>query len=217
MRCNKKKIINSHNGGFTLVEVMVSTALIFLVMSSVYLVSNMTFKIFNKEVKSELNSFDSFGYFIGVDSVLGKADLVMSLRSFPGFYTFTFAKEGNSGFEEIHLVKKKVLYIIKQDVSWQGELVMDDGYLNFKSKKVHNRQQNKILLKGVKSVTMDMVAAERNMFSRDDFKMMKIIFIAADDGSEVKKYFWIGGETGFSTDRDYIYQDDLDEYRKNKN
>lgn len=210
MQRNKKKSISKKIAGFTLVEVMVSTALIFLVMSSVYMVSNMTFKIFNKEAKSELNSFHVYTYFYGLDELLGKADLVMPLRSFPGFYAFRFSEDGKSGFEEIHLVKNKQLFIIRRDVRWHGDLLMKDGYLDFKQKKNSNNRQRKILLKGVKGVTMTVVAADKVSFSRKAFKMMRVIF-TKENGTVIKKYFWIGGETGFSTDRDYIYQDDLDE------
>jgi len=210
MQQNKDMGLDRIKEGFTLVEVMVSTALIFLIMSAVYTVSDTTFRIFEKEVKIELNSFNIYSYFFGVDYVLGKADLVMPLRSFPGFYAFRFSKDGKSGFEEIHLVKRKQLYIIKREVRWHKELLMTDGFLKFEHKKILNNQQQKFLLKGIKSVVMKIVAAEKRVFSRGAFKMMQIVFMK-DDGTKMQKYFWIGGDIGFSTDRDYIYQDNLDE------
>jgi len=190
---------------------MVSVSLIFIIISTVFTVSTMAFRIFRKETKEYLQTFDVHGYLVRLDRILGSASQIKMLRNYSGFYALKLDNERRIAREIIHFARNKQLFLVDRIFTWREELRFEKGEAIFPSIKIITRKKTKILLKGVESVTMN-IRPTTVKAGKSQFSVMEVVFtMKGKNGRKIMKRFPLGGHNLLTSRIPYLFQDAVDD------
>jgi len=189
--------------GFTLMEVMVSLSLIFLILSGVYGTTVLVFRMFRKESDRMLKRFNIRLYQDSVARQLRHAEHVQPLRTDSGFHALFLKKiKKRLGQVMVHFVRNKQLYRYVEKFTWDGEPEIEKGELVFKKRRRISVSLRKSLLKGFKKVAMEIRRKRRNCFV--------VISSVTDDGVAGERWVPIGGDVRLWSVEPVLFQETVD-------
>jgi hypothetical protein len=186
---------------------MVTTGLVFLILGTVFSVSQLALGIFQRETGAYLREFDAEGYLTSLDRLLGRASKLKTLRSDPGFYLLFLDEEENRGEEVIHQVKNGRLHTRYDRFSYETAWVAD-GEMVFRGAKRLARSENQVLLSDIKDVILQLHRSG-SAGTPEGFEALEVVFVRTN-GSRIGKLFPVGGRLDLDSREPYLFQEEME-------
>ena len=188
--------------GFTLMEVMVSVSLTFLILSGVYGTTVLVFRMFRKESDRIVKRFDVRLYGDAVAKRLRTAVHVRPLRTDSGFHALFLNVEKKRGTAMVHFVRNGELYRYAERFTWDGEPQIEKGALRFNNRRRISVRMRKSLLRGYRKVTME-IRRKKNL-------CFLVIRDVADDKESGERWIPAGGDARLNSVEPVLFQDTVD-------
>lgn len=180
-------------------EIMVSTSLIFLILSGVYGTAELVSRLFKKEAEQILNTFPLDPYLDSIGSLLARSDQVRPLRTDSGFIAIFVDLEKRRGRTVVHYVREGALYRHNEEFAWEGDPEVKQGELAFDKYRTLAQNRRKDLLRGYSRVTMEV--------RRKDTDAFLLVRYTSQEGVRGERWLPLGGDVRLYSMEPFLFQD----------